>query len=40
MFCVAVLGSVGAIADLSSESWLLKGVLLACVMAVVNLAQR
>ncbi|XP_064869035.1 putative palmitoyltransferase ZDHHC13 isoform X1 [Oncorhynchus nerka] len=40
MFCVAVLGSVGTIADLSSESWLLKGVLLACVMAVVNLAQR
>uniref|UniRef100_A0A8K9WV16 Palmitoyltransferase n=1 Tax=Oncorhynchus mykiss TaxID=8022 RepID=A0A8K9WV16_ONCMY len=40
MFSVAVLGSLGAIADLSSESWLLKGVLLACVMAVVNLAQR
>ncbi|XP_041917366.1 putative palmitoyltransferase ZDHHC13 [Alosa sapidissima] len=40
LFCVLVLWAVGAIMDMSSESWLLKGVLLVCVLAVVNLASR
>uniref|UniRef100_A0A672Y3L7 Palmitoyltransferase n=1 Tax=Sphaeramia orbicularis TaxID=375764 RepID=A0A672Y3L7_9TELE len=30
---------VGAIVDMNSESWLLKGILLACVIGVVNLAS-
>uniref|UniRef100_A0AAX7TYR8 Palmitoyltransferase n=1 Tax=Astatotilapia calliptera TaxID=8154 RepID=A0AAX7TYR8_ASTCA len=29
---------VGAIVDMNSESWLLKGILLACVIGVINLA--
>ncbi len=33
-------GSVGAIVDMNSESWLLKGVLLACVIGVTNVATR
>lgn len=33
-------GSVGAIVDMNSESWLLKGILLACVIGVVNVASR
>lgn len=40
LFCVAVLGSLGAIVDLDSDSWLLKGILLACLMAVTNLLSR
>ncbi|XP_078139380.1 putative palmitoyltransferase ZDHHC13 [Centroberyx gerrardi] len=40
LLCVAVFGSVGAIVDMNSESWLLKGILLACVIGVVNLASR
>ncbi|KAM6980017.1 putative palmitoyltransferase ZDHHC13 [Aplochiton taeniatus] len=40
MFCVAVFGSVGAVVDMNSESWLLKGILLACVTTVVNLVSR
>ncbi|KAI4830544.1 hypothetical protein KUCAC02_002168 [Chaenocephalus aceratus] len=40
LLCTAVFGSVGAIVDMNSESWLLKGVLLACVIGVVNLAAR
>ncbi|KPP75829.1 putative palmitoyltransferase ZDHHC13 [Scleropages formosus] len=35
-----LLWAVGAILDLNSESWLLKGVLLASVLAVVNLCSR
>uniref|UniRef100_A0A668ADJ7 Palmitoyltransferase n=1 Tax=Myripristis murdjan TaxID=586833 RepID=A0A668ADJ7_9TELE len=37
LLCVTVFGSVGAIVDMNSESWLLKGILLACVIGVVNL---
>ncbi|AWP01169.1 putative palmitoyltransferase ZDHHC13 [Scophthalmus maximus] len=40
LLCTAMFGSVGAIVDMNSESWLLKGVLLACVIGVVNLAMR
>uniref|UniRef100_A0A3Q1F5H3 Palmitoyltransferase n=2 Tax=Acanthochromis polyacanthus TaxID=80966 RepID=A0A3Q1F5H3_9TELE len=36
----AMLGSFGAIVDMDSESWLLKGILLACVIGVINLASR
>ncbi|KAL1006998.1 hypothetical protein UPYG_G00080410 [Umbra pygmaea] len=39
-FSVVLLGSFGAITDLNSESWLLKGLLLAAMIASVNLAQR
>lgn len=35
-----MLGSVGAIVDMNSESWLLKGILLACVIGVINVASR
>lgn len=40
VFTVVVLGAIGAILDMRTESWLLKGVLLACIMAVVNLTSR
>ncbi|KAM3876650.1 putative palmitoyltransferase ZDHHC13 [Diretmus argenteus] len=40
LFWVAVFGSVGAILDMNSESWLLKSILFACVVGVVNLASR
>uniref|UniRef100_A0A8C9Z186 Palmitoyltransferase n=1 Tax=Sander lucioperca TaxID=283035 RepID=A0A8C9Z186_SANLU len=30
LLCTAMFGSVGAIVDMNSESWLLKGILLAC----------
>ncbi|XP_063738578.1 putative palmitoyltransferase ZDHHC13 [Eleginops maclovinus] len=40
LLCTVVFGSVGAIVDMNSESWLLKGILLACVVGVVNLASR
>ncbi|XP_057209975.1 putative palmitoyltransferase ZDHHC13 isoform X2 [Triplophysa rosa] len=40
VFSVVVLGAIGAILDMRTESWLLKGVLLACIMAVVNLTSR
>ncbi|KAM9460578.1 putative palmitoyltransferase ZDHHC13 [Clarias gariepinus] len=40
VFSVCVMWAVGAILDLSSESWLLKGVLLACLLAVINLTCR
>ncbi|XP_056134539.1 putative palmitoyltransferase ZDHHC13 [Lampris incognitus] len=40
LFCSAVFGSVAAIVDMNSESWLLKSVLLVCVMLVVNLTSR
>uniref|UniRef100_A0A4W4HSD2 Palmitoyltransferase n=1 Tax=Electrophorus electricus TaxID=8005 RepID=A0A4W4HSD2_ELEEL len=37
LFNVCVLWAVGAIFDMKTESWLLKGLLLACVIAVINL---
>lgn len=40
LLCTAMFGSVGAIIDMNSESWLLKGVLLACVIGVTNVASR
>ncbi|XP_071345602.1 putative palmitoyltransferase ZDHHC13 isoform X1 [Trachinotus anak] len=40
LLCTAAFGSVGAIVDMNSESWLLKGILLACVIGVINLASR
>ncbi|XP_062327619.1 putative palmitoyltransferase ZDHHC13 [Osmerus eperlanus] len=40
LLCVAVLGSVGVILDWSSDSWLLKSLLLGCVLAGVNLFCR
>ncbi|XP_027008062.1 putative palmitoyltransferase ZDHHC13 [Tachysurus fulvidraco] len=40
VFSVCVMWAVGAILDLSSESWLLKGVLLACLLAMINLTCR
>ncbi|XP_058484866.1 putative palmitoyltransferase ZDHHC13 [Solea solea] len=40
LFCTAMLGSVGSTVDMNSESWLLKGILLACVMGVANLVSR
>ncbi|MBN3305352.1 ZDH13 Palmitoyltransferase, partial [Amia calva] len=40
LFCALVLWTIGAIADMKSESWLLKGVLFACVCAVINLMSR
>ncbi|CAF88271.1 unnamed protein product, partial [Tetraodon nigroviridis] len=39
LLCVALLGSVGAILDMDSESWLLKGFLLACVIGGTNVAS-
>ncbi|XP_077084139.1 putative palmitoyltransferase ZDHHC13 isoform X1 [Siphateles boraxobius] len=39
-FSVVVVGAIGAILDMKSESWLLKGVLLACIIAVINLTSR
>uniref|UniRef100_A0A665V0U1 Palmitoyltransferase n=1 Tax=Echeneis naucrates TaxID=173247 RepID=A0A665V0U1_ECHNA len=36
----AMFGSIGAILDMNSDSWLLKGILLACVIGVINLAIR
>ncbi|XP_037553633.1 putative palmitoyltransferase ZDHHC13 [Nematolebias whitei] len=40
LLCTVLYGCVGAIVDMNSESWLLKGVLLACVMGGINLASR
>lgn len=40
VFSVVAVGAIGAILDMKSESWLLKGVLLACIMAVINLTSR
>ncbi|XP_036442144.1 putative palmitoyltransferase ZDHHC13 isoform X1 [Colossoma macropomum] len=40
VFSVCVLWAVGAVLDMNSESWLLKGVLLACILAVINLTCR
>lgn len=38
--CLSVMWAIGAVLDMSSESWLLKGGLLASVLAVINLAAR
>ncbi|XP_014874577.1 putative palmitoyltransferase ZDHHC13 isoform X1 [Poecilia latipinna] len=40
LFCTAIFGCIGAIFDMNSESWLLKSILLACVVGVINLASR
>ncbi|XP_051506649.1 putative palmitoyltransferase ZDHHC13 [Myxocyprinus asiaticus] len=40
LISVVVVGAIGAILDMKTESWLLKGVLLACIMAVINLTSR
>lgn len=40
LLCTALFGCVGAILDMNSESWLLKGILLACVISVTNVAAR
>uniref|UniRef100_A0A672QT18 Palmitoyltransferase n=1 Tax=Sinocyclocheilus grahami TaxID=75366 RepID=A0A672QT18_SINGR len=37
---VVVVGAIGSILDMKTESWLLKGVLLACIIAVINLTSR
>uniref|UniRef100_A0A1A7WRS7 Palmitoyltransferase n=1 Tax=Iconisemion striatum TaxID=60296 RepID=A0A1A7WRS7_9TELE len=38
--CTIMFGCFGAIVDMNSESWLLKGILLACLVGVINLASR
>lgn len=40
LLCTTLFGSVGAIVDMNTESWLLKGILLACVIGVINVASR
>ncbi|XP_073668061.1 putative palmitoyltransferase ZDHHC13 isoform X3 [Paramisgurnus dabryanus] len=40
VFSVIVVGAFGAILDMRTESWLLKGVLLGCIMAMINLTSR
>ncbi|XP_052418041.1 putative palmitoyltransferase ZDHHC13 isoform X2 [Carassius gibelio] len=40
VFSVFVVGAIGSILDMKTESWLLKGVLLACIIAVINLTSR
>ena len=40
VFCVGLLGCVGAIADLNTDSWLLKGALLAGLIGAVNFMCR
>ncbi|XP_056868555.1 putative palmitoyltransferase ZDHHC13 [Takifugu flavidus] len=40
LLCTALFGGVGAIVDMNSESWLLKGILLACVIGGINVASR
>ncbi|KAJ8248928.1 hypothetical protein GJAV_G00229280, partial [Gymnothorax javanicus] len=40
LLCTLVMWLVGAIADMRSESWLLKGVLLGCVMGAGNVMSR
>ncbi|XP_017282200.1 putative palmitoyltransferase ZDHHC13 isoform X2 [Kryptolebias marmoratus] len=40
LFCTVLYGCIGAIVDMNSESWLLKGILLACVIGGINLASR
>uniref|UniRef100_A0A1A8FUE3 Palmitoyltransferase n=1 Tax=Nothobranchius korthausae TaxID=1143690 RepID=A0A1A8FUE3_9TELE len=40
LLCTIMFGCFGAIVEMNSESWLLKGILLACLVGVVNLASR
>uniref|UniRef100_A0A8C2I5C9 Palmitoyltransferase n=1 Tax=Cyprinus carpio TaxID=7962 RepID=A0A8C2I5C9_CYPCA len=40
VFSLVVVGAIGSILDMKTESWLLKGVLLVCVIAVINLTSR
>ncbi|XP_062868561.1 putative palmitoyltransferase ZDHHC13 [Trichomycterus rosablanca] len=40
IFTVCVMWAVGAILDMRSDSWLLKGVLLASIMAFINFSSR
>uniref|UniRef100_W5MBK7 Palmitoyltransferase n=1 Tax=Lepisosteus oculatus TaxID=7918 RepID=W5MBK7_LEPOC len=40
LLCTLVLWALGAIADMQTESWLLKGILFACLCAVINLTAR
>lgn len=40
LVCTATFGSVGAIVDMNSESWLLKGIMLACVIGVLQAVAR
>lgn len=40
LLCTAMFGSVGATLDMNSDSWLLKGILLTCVVFAVNVASR
>lgn len=40
VFSVVVIGAIGSILDMKTESWLLKGVLLACIITVINLTSR
>uniref|UniRef100_A0A671M244 Palmitoyltransferase n=1 Tax=Sinocyclocheilus anshuiensis TaxID=1608454 RepID=A0A671M244_9TELE len=37
IFCVVVVGAIGSILDMKTESWLLKGVLLACPVSTISL---
>ncbi|TNN58961.1 Palmitoyltransferase ZDHHC13 [Liparis tanakae] len=39
LLSTAMFGSVGAVVELKSDSWLLKGILLACVVGVINLVS-
>ncbi|XP_061078150.1 putative palmitoyltransferase ZDHHC13 isoform X2 [Conger conger] len=39
-FSTVVMWLMGAIADMRSESWLLKGILLGCVLGAINLTSR
>nr|XP_049573058.1 putative palmitoyltransferase ZDHHC13 isoform X2 [Syngnathus scovelli] len=40
MLSTAIFGCLAAILDMNSDSWLLKGILLACVVGAVSLASR
>ncbi|KTF91885.1 hypothetical protein cypCar_00029132 [Cyprinus carpio] len=40
VFSLVVVGAIGSVLDMKTESWLLKGVLLACIIAVINLTSR
>ncbi|XP_034015372.1 palmitoyltransferase ZDHHC13 [Thalassophryne amazonica] len=40
VICTTTFGSVGGILDMNTDSWLLKAILLACVIGAVNLFSR
>lgn len=40
VMCTAVFGGVASIFDMDTESWLLKGIMLVCVMGVTNAVVR